>query len=350
MPKSHRTAAACAALLMLAGCGRSDGLMATANQGDRPSTSEAAAATGLPRRLVAWHNHWEAGALQQRLAVMDPVSGAVLRELDHGLVTAVDLDPVRDVAYVQMWPTRLVRIPLIGDGQPESVSTAVEAFALSQDGSRLAYLSGSPANTYPGGGNRIVVRDLESGAERVWTTGRDIPVLGQMQAQADELGVDARYVGVRSLTWGPDNRTLAFLLDGTILVLDTQAPGASITDARRWPAPDGSKDHAIVFLGRTGHLAVSRHRLPGPGAFPRGELVKIDPATGASISLMPKSFPATWDTRLHAGAVPVGSDETGRHLLLTTGWALDGAPEQLYRMTDQQTPVRLGEDFRDADW
>jgi len=39
---------------------------------------------------------------------------------------AVDLDPVRDVAYVQTWPAKLVRIPLSGDGQPESVSTAVE--------------------------------------------------------------------------------------------------------------------------------------------------------------------------------------------------------------------------------
>jgi hypothetical protein len=171
-----------------------------------------------------------------------------------------------------------------------------------------------------------------------------------MQAQADALGVDARYVGVRSLTWGPDNRTLAFLFDGTILVLDIQAPGTSITDARRLPAPDGYKDHAIVFLGRTGDLAVSRHRDLESGYMPQGEIVRVDPASGTVTSLMPESFPPTWDTRLYAGPVPIGSDETGRHLLLATGWAVDGAQEQLYRMTDQQTPVRLGEGFRDADW
>ena len=83
---------------------------------------------------------------------------------------------------------------------------------------------------------------------------------------------------------------------------------------------------------------------------PQGELVRVDPAIGTVTSLMPKSFPPTWDTRLYAGPVPVGSDETGRHLLLATGWAVDSAPDQLYRMTDQQTPVLLGESFRDADW
>jgi hypothetical protein len=316
----------------------------------QPSTNEVAAAAGLPGRLVAWHKHWESGALKQSLAVMDPVTGAVLRELDPGLVTAVDLDPGRDVAYGLMWPTELVRIPLSGDGKPESVSTAAEAFALSQDGSHLAYLSGSPPRTYPGGGKRIVVRDVESGAERSWTTGREVPVAGQMQAQADSLGVDARYVGVRSLTWGPDNRTLAVLFDGTILILDTRAPGTSVTDTRHLPAPDGYKDHAIVFLGKAGDLAVSRHRVLGPGYMPQGELVRIDPASGRVTSLMPESFPPTWDTRLYAGPVPVGSDETGRHLLLATGWAVEGAQEQLYRMTDQQTPVRLGEGFIDADW
>jgi len=65
---------------------------------------------------------------------------------------------------------------------------------------------------------------------------------------------------------------------------------------------------------------------------------------------MPESFPPTWDTRRNAGPVPVGSDETGRHLLLTTGGPSTARPNQLYRMTDQQTPVLLGEDFRDADW
>ena len=273
----------------------------------------------------------------------------MLRELDP-LVTGVELDPGGDVAYVLMWPTKLVRIPLSGDGQPESVSGAAEAFALSQDGSSLAYLSGSPPDSYPGGGNRIVIRDLESGEERSWATGREVPSVGHMQAQADAPGVDARYVGVRSLSWGPDNRTLAFLLDGTILLLDTQAPGTGITDARRLPAPDGYKDHAIVFLGQTGDLAVSRHHLLGPGSFPQGELVRVDPDSRTVTSLMPQSFAPTWDTRLYAGPVPVGSDETGRHLLLATGWGVNTAQEQLYRLTDQRTPVRLGEGFRDADW
>lgn len=121
----------------------------------------------------------------------------------------------------------------------------VTYLALSPDGRRLAYLARTrlPGTTRCANGGEIRVRDLRTGAERVWDDGKPVETSPFM---------------LTSMTWSPDGRHLA--LGGEYAVLDTTAPGDAVVFTDQTTIRVGNemcwtRDRA--FRGRTGELVAT---------------------------------------------------------------------------------------------
>ncbi|MGH3440681.1 MAG: hypothetical protein ACRDUY_01280 [Nitriliruptorales bacterium] len=156
------------------------------DEGSRPGDGAVAPAVDLPRPLVA---------SMPGLVELDPQTGEVLRTLDGPTGEgwgAVSLTPdATTVFHEEMWTgcaTRLWRTPLYG-GEPELIGPGLRP-AVSPDGSRLAYVGYEPCVPDD---HRLVLRDLETGAEQTWP----------LDQRDDEL---AR---IESLSWAPGSRTIA---------------------------------------------------------------------------------------------------------------------------------------------
>jgi hypothetical protein len=187
--------------------------------------------------------------------------------------------------------------------------TKADAVAISPDG-HLAAIAVEPCNSPRGAIDDLVVVDLESQQQRRWTGHRDVSL-------------------VKDLQWGPDNRTLAYVVgpccrggfDGPRL-LDTTAPGTSYLK----PAPmqiDVTVGNGIAFWFR-GRLAVVM-----------GSEIHALSTAGAVGDVLAKGLPAD--------VVSVRPDRTGGHLLLTTQ---DGALSRW----DDGVVTRLAGHWRDAGW
>jgi hypothetical protein len=218
----------------------------------------------------------------------------------------------------------LERVEIDGSGTQfetvvQRVAGRVTELAVSPDGRWLAYVALVSFQGYchwP----VLHVRDLRTGAERVWR-------------HADDGTGDAPYV--ESLSWAPDGRRLALTAtpccrDDTLTgvrVLDTSGrPGdyldvpvlaADVSESER----EGCSLHRPAFRG--GDLVVVRacRAFPLADNAPVVRLVSLDQATG-------RVGPPLFTLR---GGVPdtLTFDRTGRHALVVTGRR--GAPSRLTR-------------------
>jgi hypothetical protein len=171
--------------------------------------------------------------------------------------------------------------------------------AISPDGRLLAYVAENRGSAVRGvGPTGIVVRDLASGAQRTWA----VPV-------ADAY--------IPTMTWSPDGRHLAVTTDagpGAItLVLDTMAPGRTLSAARRMPLPPGVR-FAGYLTARTGVGVVVA------GAYPalRTGLIEVDAGTGKVIRPLTSLRQGLFTGNSSDG--PEGTiqpDPTGRYFLIT---------------------------------
>ncbi|GLX00692.1 hypothetical protein [Microtetraspora sp. NBRC 16547] len=186
--------------------------------------------------------------------------------------------------------TRDVIAPVIGD--------AVSSIAITDDGTRLAYSldgkvcgAGKTLRFCPGA--RLVVVDLPGRTTRSWTTNA--------------------FGRIESLSWAADGRTLGFVVNSELRVLDTAATGDTLKSSRvvvrSVEAPVGA---AISPDGRT--IAVGSPFSPPDGKGPqRYSIEEYSVADGTRLRTL---FSAENATRAGARWTLIRYDATGRHLLI----------------------------------
>lgn len=199
-----------------------------------------------------------------------------------------------------------------------SVRGAVNAMALSPDGKTLAYSRSEPAAVsdqpeYPCGNESLVLRDLATGSERVWTG-------------------DEGYV--ESLSWRPDSSALAFQ---TAVCCDADVTVKSFFVSAPVGKVSGIPDDA-------------------PGKHGEREVYPV--WSGVTIDVLQERDDATWHI-VTSGIGTVSADLPGEGVSLDEtpdGWflvALYGSPETPGRLLAirKGEPVReLGTGYSQAHW
>ncbi|WP_433351737.1 WD40 repeat domain-containing protein [Microtetraspora malaysiensis] len=191
---------------------------------------------------------------------------------------------------------------------PVTGAGAVVSLAVTQDGARLAY-GFQCAGMVRCSGARLAIVDLTAGTTRSWS------------ADAESI---------KSLSWAADARTLAFVADSEVRVLDTAAAGDTLAGSRvvvrGVESPVGA---AINPDGRT--IAVG-----GPFSQPDGEAPQrfsIEEYSVADGTRTRTLFTAENAARTVAKWTLIRYDATGRHLLI---W---GNVYPLSRLEDGQATV-----------
>ena len=284
---------------------------------------------------------------QNRVVVLDTATGRALRVLYQGgtprqdgagRVQGVSLSPDRRTvwfgvtgAFERCEEYAVHRVPLAG-GEVERVATGGSP-SVSPDGRQLAYAAhGAAHGASPAEAtsclNSVVVRDLDTGAERAWVPTDD---------WWDRLSA------VDHLTWAPDSRRLAFAQSyegAAVRIIDTAVPGTiTASGSLRVTAPWDWVESlgAPVWLPESDRVAAVGtccYTDEGPH---NGETVAlaIDPVTGATEELRP----------LRAGAQSLDVDATGRHLLVA-----QAADRQLVMVGPGGEEEVLGQGFDSAVW
>jgi hypothetical protein len=224
----------------------------------------------------------------------------------------------------------IYRVPVDGRGTPERVATGISP-AVSPNGSKLAYAApgGTGIDGRPRCNNQIVVRELASGAERVWRYPDD----------ADHSQALYQDGAIMKIAWAPDSTRLAYTLsyegDG-VSVLDT-AVDRDLSQTLEVVVPGGGGDsREPTWQASSGRLAIVNSAFgccyddnyTGP---PRTLLV--DPALRISEDLLPPGKRPAW----------LDFDTTGDHLLYVDGGTL-------YRRSRNGSPVVVGPGYVAADW
>lgn len=201
---------------------------------------------------------------------------------------------------------------------PEQVAVGA-APAVSPDGRLLAYAAysgahGGPDGEFYGCANTLVVRDLVSGAERVW-----LPAVDGYQELA----------AITRISWAPDSRRLIYDLNyegSSVALLDTEVPGG----LGQASMPLATGDVEVESLRSPVWLAGSDEVVVLAG---EGTLLRVNVATEA-VAEVARSM----------ASYGLDADATGRHLLLTEtdGTLVAVAP-------DGNTEV-LAEGFAEAVW
>lgn len=198
---------------------------------------------------------------------------------------------------------------------PPVTGAVVASMAVTQDGTRLAYaFHGEPcAKSSPCPGDRLAVVDLTSGKTRSWS------------AEATQ--------SITSLSWAADGRTLAFVADSEVRVLDTAAARDTLAGSRvvvrGVEAPVGA---AISPDGQT--VAVGSPFSPPAGEAPqRFSIEEYAVADGARTRTL---VTAENTARTVARWTLIRYDATGRHLLIM------GNMYPLSRLEDGQVTVLVG--------
>jgi hypothetical protein len=212
--------------------------------------------------------------------------------------------------------------------------TGVEEFSLSADGRTLAYLHTSGPATLDYASVRmrcrteLVVRELASGRQRVWT----IPPGGSVQG----------------LQLSPDGTRLVYLLtrasDGNQqLHLLPLAGTASVEDGHGLPAAGDCGPTMWRFLDSRRLLALGSQGCDGSGRYDN-LLVRYDLATRQVVSTDPLGLPVE----------PFGLDvdRSGRHVLIAVaGKPNDQHPATVYVIRDgRPQSVPFAGDCWQADW
>lgn len=218
--------------------------------------------------------------------------------------TSQDIAPDGRTLYVARTVTaclaEVVAVDL-ADGTTSVLGAGTDP-VVSPDGSLLAYArSGGSC----GDEAQVVVRDLRTGAERVWRTGGLSPTTP---------------VEPRSLSWAADGATLAFhLVSGDaveVRLLAVSGSGGQLGDARRLaPADPRATWQLPVFEGLSGRFSVVETCCGSDPGTPR--IVRVDLASGSAVGAA---------TTLPGLPSAIDTDTSGDHLLLTMPGADGGAP------------------------
>jgi len=227
----------------------------------------------------------------------------------------------------------IFRVAVDGHAGPESLFPGVSP-AVSPDGRKLAYAVATPGRASGGLTDRhcqnsLVVRDLNTGAERAWrypdTPDFDTPLY--------------RDAVISEIDWAPDSTRLAYTLSfegDSISVLDTDADtDLGQTEEVVIPGGGGNSSHP-AWQATSGLLGLFNTRF---------ECCFDDNYTGP-----PKALLADVEKRLSTPLLPAGRrvtaldfDASGAHLLFVDSG-------RLFRRTGTQTPVALATGVTVADW
>ena len=244
----------------------------------------------------------------------------------------VALSPDRSQVYYSLvgdcGPATIYQVPADGHAAATVLVTGVSP-AVSPDGRKLAYAVAGRSQGERHCQNAVVVRDLQTGAERTWrypdTADYAIP-----------LYQDAV---ISEIDWAPDSTRLAYTLSyegDSISVLDTEID-ADLGQSEEVVIPDGggNSSHPAWQAG-SGLLAVFNTRF---------ECCFDDDYTGP-----PRTLLVDVDRRLGTPLLPAGRrvtaldfDASGAHLLFVDGG-------RLYRRSGAQSPVGLVPAVTAADW
>ena len=285
------------------------------------------------------------------VVLLDAKDGRTLRTLaTHPEATTggftylqgVSITPDRSQVFYSLsgdcGPSTIYRVPADGLTPPVAVVGGVSP-AVSPDGHKLAYAVAGPAAVPAAqeeGGlperhcqNGIVVRDLQTGAERTWRY-PDTP------DYATALYHDAV---ISEIDWAPDSTRLAYTLSyegDSVSILDTETDGdLGTTEEVVIPDGGGNSSHP-AWQATTGLLGLFNTRF---------ECCFDDNYTGP-----PRTLLVNVERRLSAALLPAGRrvtaldfDASGAHLLFVDGG-------RLYRRSGTQAPVALGTGVTAADW
>ncbi|MEX2554770.1 MAG: hypothetical protein WEB06_03960 [Actinomycetota bacterium] len=196
---------------------------------------------------------------------------------------------------------------------------------ISPDGRRLAY---DASHSCGDRRHRMVVRNLETGAEREW--------IGTWEG------------GYGSPRWAPDPRFLVVARAGSDsarhFLLDTRKGGP--LDGMDWPTVDEDDDPSGIELSYPGLTLTSPTVRPGRRTVAFG--VAYSDVDGSESYPIIVYDPAadTWRVLIEGDAFPVDYDSSGTSLLF---WRRSGSGLKLFRYTDGRS-FFLGKGFHDASW
>ena len=247
---------------------------------------------------------------------------------------AVSLTPDRSLVYYSLvgdcGPGTIYQVPADGHSAAVALVTGVSP-AVSPDGRKLAYAVAT--SSQPGDErhcqNAVVVRDLQTGAERTWRY-PDSPDF------TTPLYQDAV---ISEIDWAPDSIRLAYTLSyegDSVSVLNTDS-AADLGQTGEVVIPDGGGNSSHpAWQATTGLLGVFNTRF---------ECCFDDNYTGP-----PRALLVDVDRRLGTPLLPAGRrvsaldfDASGAHLLFVDGG-------RLYRRSGVQAPVGLATGVTAADW
>ena len=244
----------------------------------------------------------------------------------------VTLSPDRREVYYSLvgdcGAATIFRVPTDGSMSSVAILTGVSP-AVSPDGRKLAYAVATPSQEERLCQNAIVVRDLQTGAERTWRY-PDTPDF------ATPLFQDAV---ISEIAWAPDSLRLAFTLSfegDSVSVLNTET-GADLGDTVEVVVPDGGGNSSHpAWQPTSGFLGVFNTRF---------ECCFDDNYTGP-----PRAVLVDVERRLATPLLPAGRrvtaldfDASGAHLLFVDGG-------RLFRRSGTYAPVGLVPGVTSADW
>ncbi len=275
------------------------------------------------------------------VVMLDGRDGHTLRTLaNHPEATSggfpylqsVTLTPDRSEVYYSLvgdcGVATMYRVPADGHLSAVAILTGMSP-AVSPDGRRLAYAAATPSSAERHCQNAVVVRDLQTGAERTWRY-PDTP------DYATPLFQDAV---ISEIDWAPDSTRLAYTLSyegDTISVLNTETDG-DLSETVEVVIPDGGGNSSYpAWQPASGLLGLFNTRF---------ECCFDDNYTGP-----PRALLVDVERRLATPLLPAGRrvttldfDASGGHLLFVDGG-------RLYRRSGKQAPVGLVSGVTSVDW
>ncbi|MFN2626171.1 MAG: hypothetical protein ABR520_08840, partial [Mycobacteriales bacterium] len=291
-----------------------------------PSPSYLPDAPGRPARFIAV-------SAQHEAFLYDGATGQPLHPLgdDAQVVTTAAVDDGRTYYYASSSGCRSTIVGRESAGaSPGATERSTESFrverngaaadlAASPDGRRLAYvLEVSRPGDRPGlcPLPELHVLDVTTGRDGIWT---------DRSYERDPAYPDSVGLSVRSLSWAPDSRHLAYMTwfccDQTagIRVLDTDAPGRDFLAPKMHGeffkvGASSCRLLASTYRGRTGELAAVQECWGEEGETDAShEVVVVDPQTGRPTRTLAALSTADDVYEFHS----LDFDRSGRHFLAT---------------------------------
>lgn len=271
-----------------------------------------------------------------RVVVLDTASGKATRTLaTHGTPgpaaawTGLSLTPDRATAYygyrTSLCEGTVYKVPTDGSTREAEVVRGM-APEVDPRGRRLAYVRPVPRPGDPGTDGTdgtcsyaIVVRDLTTGTEKVWTPDAD---------GFHELAF------VANLRWSPGGDRLGFDVSyegGVVRILDPNQPGGKTNGQREVPS-DGDDDVDLLDWLPDGRIVTASYCCYEEPR--RQRTVIVDPDSGKAEQLFDHE-------------VALDADATGRHLLYVD---VKGDRTAELRMRSGDRDDLLGTGFQIAEW